>query len=179
MIKESIIMPTLLLLAFLLHEPAFPPTPRASEADSVTVYLFLLEECKITQAYTDRLGELYREFAGPGIGLIGLFPNPVSEDGAVAEFASKYALPFPCTREAAMSRAIDFGVSVTPEVVVYDETTGQVRYQGRIDNLFERVGKRRRVVSSHDLRDALLALREGREVARSRTTAVGCLLPRD
>lgn len=78
-----------------------------------------------------------------------------------------------------MSKAIDFGVSVTPEVVVYDETTGQVRYQGRIDNLFERVGKRRRVVSSHDLRDALLALREGREVARSRTTAVGCLLPRD
>jgi hypothetical protein len=67
-------------------------------------------------------------------------------------------------------------VTVTPEVVVFDETAGRVLYQGRIDNLFERVGKRRRVVTLHELKDALDAIRNNIPVPVARTTAVGCLL---
>ena len=170
-------MPLLLLLLSLFRGPDIPVAEPPAPGDSLTVYLFLLEDCKITQAYTDRLGELCREFAGPGMGFIGLFPNPVSEEATIDAFAARYGLPFPCTLEGAMARARDFRVRVTPEVVVYDERARAVRYQGRIDDLFVRVGKRRRVVGSHDLRDALLALREGRPVERQRTPAVGCLLP--
>jgi len=167
----------LLLLCALLGGPDRELRMTTPPGDSLTVYLFLLEDCKITQAYTDRLGELCREFAGPGMGFIGLFPNPVSDEATIDAFATRYGLPFPCTLEGAMARARDFRVRVTPEVVVYDERARAVRYQGRIDDLFVRVGKRRRVVGSHDLRDALLALKEGRPLERQRTPAVGCLLP--
>lgn len=110
------------------------------------VYLFLLEDCKITQAYTDELQKIYQTFAGDSIRFTGFFPNPVSEDSTMQVFIKKYELPFVCTREGACEQAKRFGVTVTPEVAVYESTHQTVVYQGRIDNLFERVGQRREVL---------------------------------
>lgn len=140
------------------------------------VYLYLLEDCKITQAYTDKLQEIYQTFANDSIRFTGFFPNPVSEDATMQAFVEKYQLPFVCTREGAYSSARRFGVTVTPEVVVYDSTHQEVVYQGRIDNLFERVGQRRRVVTSHDLVSALTCIQQNKPVKPSRTQAVGCFL---
>jgi hypothetical protein len=145
-------------------------------SDSFTVCFFLLEDCMITQAYTDVMQSLYNEYANDSIGFWGGFPNPVSADTSVKAFVKKYGLPFTCSIEGADQRARAFGVTVTPEVVVFDETAGRVLYQGRIDNLFERVGKRRRVVTLHELKDALDAIRNNIPVPVARTTAVGCLL---
>ena len=38
-------------------------------------------------------------------------------------------------------------------------------------------GKRRRIVTEHDLRDALDAVLAGKPVAKSRTRAIGCFIP--
>lgn len=149
-----------------------PPLP----ADSFTVCFFLLEDCMITQAYTDVLQSLYEEYANDSIGFWGGFPNPVSAEASMEAFVKKYGVPFICTIEGAAQRATAFGVSVTPEVVVFNETEARIVYQGRIDNLFERVGKRRRVVTLHELKDALDAVRANVAVPMARTTAVGCLL---
>lgn len=140
------------------------------------VYLFLLEDCKITQAYTDELQKIYQAFAGDSIRFTGFFPNPVSEDSTMQAFIEKYELPFVCTRKGAYELAQRFGVAVTPEVVVYNSTHDAVVYQGRIDNLFERVGQRRRVVTSHDLVSALTCIQQNEPVKPSRTKAVGCFL---
>ncbi len=145
-------------------------------AATYNVYLFLLEDCKITQAYTDELQKLYRQFSNDSIHFTGLFPNPVSQDATMQAFAEKHALPFVCTREGAYELAKRFGVAVTPEVVVYDSTHQAVIYQGRIDNLFERVGQRRRVVTSHELESALSCIEQNKPVKPSRTKAVGCFL---
>lgn len=144
--------------------------------DSLAVYFFLLEDCKITQAYPQVMREVYQEFAQDGVGFVGYFPSRVSQDATVQEFARKYQLPFPCTRTDAYEQAKRFGVSVTPEVVVYDVAQDAVAYQGRIDNLYEQVGRRRRVVTSHDLLQALRCLRAGCLVSPARTQAVGCFL---
>lgn len=140
------------------------------------VYLFLLEDCKITQAYTDELQKIYQAFACDSIRFTGFFPNPISEDSTMEAFIKKYELPFVCTREGAYELAKRFGVTVTPEVVVYDSTHQTVVYQGRIDNLFERVGQRRRIVTSHDLVSVLTSIQQNKPVKSSRTKAVGCFL---
>lgn len=150
----------------------------AQPRDSFTVYFFLLEDCKITQAYTDRLAEIYAQYAGDSIGFVGHFPNPLSTDTTAAAFQAAYALPFPCTVSQSASLAASLGVTVTPEVVLFNETKRKTCYQGRIDNLYERVGERRRVVTSFELEAALHAVRHGREVPIPRTQAVGCFLPK-
>lgn len=140
------------------------------------VYLFLLEDCKITQAYTAKLQYLHQAFSSDSIRFTGFFPNPVSEDATMQAFVEKYKLPFHCTRAGAYDLAKRFGVSVTPEVVVYNETRDSVYYQGRIDNLFERVGQRRQVVTSHELEAALYSIQNNKPVPITRTKAVGCFL---
>ncbi|MDX2136188.1 MAG: hypothetical protein SFV52_15490 [Saprospiraceae bacterium] len=146
-------------------------------ADSLTLYLFLLEDCKITQAYTDRLHDIYDRYNPQGIRFVGLFSNPISNDTTVAAFTAKYGIPFPCRIDDRAEKARALGVTVTPEVVLYDERNHAILYQGRIDNLYERVGQRRQVVTSFELEAALYAVTSGRPVPIPRTQAVGCYLP--
>jgi hypothetical protein len=51
-----------------------------------------------------------------------------------------------------------------------------VKYRGRIDNQYAALGKPRRVVTVHDLRDALDALVAGRPVVHPETEAFGCVI---
>jgi len=51
---------------------------------------------------------------------------------------------------------------------------GKTLYQGRINDLYLGPTKRQREVKTHDLRDALTAIREGKPVANPRTEAMGC-----
>ena len=158
------------LFAFWIGSVA--PSPK----DSYQVYLFLLEDCMITQAYTDKLQEIHDKYESGNIRFTGYFPNPVSTDSTMQSFVQKYNLPFPCTMAGAYDLAKCYGVTVTPEVVVYNETRDSVYYQGRIDNLFERVGQRRVVVTSSELEAALKAIQNNKPVTIPRTTAVGCFL---
>ena len=144
------------------------------KTDSFTVYYFLLEDCKISQAYTNRIAELYATYHCDSIGFVALFPNSISNDSTVLEFYQKYELPMLATKQAAYERAQQFAIKVTPEVVVYNESRQQIVYQGRIDNLFERIGQRRKVVNSHDLANALQQIQRGETIVVSRTKPVGC-----
>ena len=67
------------------------------------------------------------------------------------------------------------GVTVTPSAALVDHS-GQVRYRGRIDNLYVALGRPRRVVTVHDLEDAIRAVVGGRPVALAETPAVGCAI---
>ena len=144
------------------------------KTDSFTVYYFLLEDCKISQAYTNRIAELYATYHCDSIGFVALFPNSISNDSTVLEFYQKHELPMLATKQAAYERAQQFAIEVTPEVVVYNESRQQIVYQGRIDNLFERIGQRRKVVNSHDLANALQQIQRGETIVVSRTKPVGC-----
>jgi hypothetical protein len=149
----------------------------AQQRDSFTVYLFLLEDCKITQAYTDKISDIYGNYVCDSIGFIALFPNPVSSDTTVADFREKYQLPVRCTTLEARLKALLYGITITPEVAIVNETTQELLYRGRIDNMFERVGERRRVVTSFELEAALYAIRHCKDIPVPRTMATGCFLP--
>lgn len=166
----------IILLIALLPGMAKSMTPSHPSSDSFTVYLFLLEDCKITQAYADKMQSIYAEYAKDSIGFQGFFPNPISVDSSMQAFIQKYNIPFACTRTHAYARAKQLGVTVTPEVVVYNETRQTIVYQGRINNLYERVGQRRQVVTSHELEAALYSIRNNKPVPIPKTTAIGCFL---
>lgn len=150
----------------------------AQNRNRFTVYFFLLEDCKITQAYTDRIVEIHNQYAGDSIGFVALFPNPISSDSSAAAFREKYQIPFTCTVDKADWIADSLGITVTPEVAVINGSTNEMLYRGRIDNMYERVGERKRVVTSFELEAALHAIRNHKEVPIARTRATGCFLPK-
>ena len=144
--------------------------------ESYSVYFFLGEECIISQQYTLLLKRLFDEYANEEISFTGLFPNPSSNDKKIAIFKEKYQLPFELKHDALQREMDRFGVQVTPEVVVFQHRENKVIYQGRIDNTFYKIGKRRTITTTSELEDVLKLINNKKIVEANKTEAIGCLI---
>jgi hypothetical protein len=103
-------------------------------------------------------------------------PSPRVLDDQVRAHLDAYkyaAMPAAIDRDRSASTAAE--ATITPTAVIVDRA-GELRYRGRIDNLYAALGKTRQVVTSHDLRDALDAVLAGRAVQRPDTEAIGCFI---
>ncbi len=140
------------------------------------VYIFLMEDCKICQSYTPTLKELHQTFAREGFDFIGVFPNASSSPESMLSFQKTYALPFPVKLDTGNKISRALGARLTPEVFVVDNASNKILYQGRIDNAFFKLGQKRRVITTHELQDALEALKRKQPVAVAKTEAVGCFI---
>jgi len=106
----------------------------AQEADNkYTVYLFLGEDCKICQYYAPLMHELDSLYASDSLSFVGLFPNRYSTEEGITEFKNDHDLSFQLKREYFGTKTKAFEVTITPEVIVYDEEREQVLYKGRLD----------------------------------------------
>ena len=139
------------------------------------IYIFMGETCPVSRHYTLTLKELHTEYASEKLEFIGVFPNRLSTPATIAAFKEKYALPFTCIGDSSHTWVNRLGATITPEVVVAD-TSHTAIYRGRIDNTFASLGKRRRIVTAHDLADVLKALKDEKTPAFRQTQAIGCII---
>ena len=161
----------LLTLLYLVLSSSF--VARAS--DSLSLYLFLLDDCIICQDYTPELNDLYETY-GEEIDFVGYFPNFSSKQKKIDSFRVKYGIEFPLKSDYFKSQCAKYGATITPEVILYNHTTESVIYKGRIDNKFYKLGRRRNVVTKHELRDALEAVLNHKPVTFKETEAIGCYI---
>lgn len=167
----------LLLLGGLTLVPSqLMSKPPADSQDSITVYIFLHESCVISQYYTLPLREMHEQYGSDKLQFVGLFPNLSSQPAQIEAFRETYQIPFALKPDYFHQKMEAFGAAVTPEVVVYNETKQQILYKGRIDDAYARVGQKKRVVSSSELKDVLEAIQNDQEIKVSATTAVGCFI---
>jgi peroxiredoxin len=152
------------------------PAASLEEQSTYKVYVFLSEECIISQSYALELRQLHEVYGCTQFEFIGVFSNPASTPEKMAAFKAEYAFPFDFKLDRQQQLKDKFGVELTPEVVVVDAKTEGVIYQGRIDNTFYRVGRRRRVTTSEELAQVLAALSTGNEVPVSEAPTVGCFI---
>jgi len=136
----------------------------------------MAEECTICQAYTPLMTELHDTYASEQISFVGLFPNRFSKKETIELFKEKYNLPFPLKREYFQTKTKKFGAEITPEVVVFNESTETILYKGRIDNMFVRIGKRRTVVTENELQMVLSQIKENVPISVEQKDAIGCYI---
>jgi len=161
----------------LLYVLAFPVFGLGQvETPSLSVYYFLAEDCVICQQYTSYLNTLFHEYAGEEVEMIGYFPNSFSKKQKIAAFQQKYQVAMPLKTDYFQTKAQQFQIRVTPEVVVFDHVNQLVLYQGRIDNTFYKLGRRRRVTTTNDLEEVLIAWKKGEPITPQRTEPIGCLI---
>ena len=144
--------------------------------DSITVYIFLHESCLISQYYTLPLREMHEEYASETLQFVGLFPNNSSLPDSIQAFKESFDIPFELSTDYDHTKKKAFGATITPEVVVYNESQQKILYKGRIDNTYARVGQRRQVTSTSELKDVLEALRTHIPIQVEETQAVGCFI---
>jgi len=146
-------------------------------ASKATVLVFVDTECPIANAMAPELERIHHEFQAKGVRMFRVYAGPGYEPSAITQHAQDFGYTFPAVADVDLALVKHTGARVTPEAVVYD-VDGALRYRGRINNLFEDLGVRRRTITEHDLRNALEALLEHRDIPRAETPAVGCYLPK-
>jgi len=147
----------------------------SSQSDSLSLYLFLLDDCPICVDYTSTLNDLYEEY-GDSIEFVGYFPNFTSKPEKIQRFKETYGIQFKLDTDYYKTQASRWRATITPEVILYNHSKSQIVYRGRIDNKFVKLGRRRYVVTQHDLRDALRYCRSDNNMRIESTKPVGCYI---
>ena len=145
-------------------------------AKEILVLFFVTSDCPISNGYAPDIQRLCADYRSRGVACSLVYEDPDIDPAAVRKHLEAYrygGIPHTIDRDRTIARRVN--ASVTPQAVVID-AKGDLRYRGRIDNRYADFGKPRRVVTLHDLRDALDAVLAGRPVAHAETPAVGCFI---
>ena len=141
-----------------------------------TAVVFYSTECPISNEYSPALVAIAGSHPSSAFSMVGVCVDPDLSAADVARHAREFGLKFPVVSDRDGAIAARFGARVTPEAFVIDPD-GKVRYRGRIDDQYAARGKRNANPKSADLRDAVSAVLEGREVAVDHSEAIGCPVP--
>ena len=141
-----------------------------------TVFAFLGTQCPLAKQYTYRLNELDREFRDQGIRFVAIDANVQDSLTEMAAHARRFEMGYPFLKDPAQHVADLLGVTRTPEVCVID-ADHILRYRGRIDDQYG-IGFAKDKAVQEELKDAVNAILESKEIAVPMTTASGCLIGR-
>src|SRR4051812_12818781 len=150
-----------------VYEPLNPGESRAN------VLFFIRTDCPISNGYAPEITRLQKQYGPEKINFYLVYAVRDLNDSAAREHMKEYKLSGPAIidRKHGLVKAV--GATVTVEAAVIGRE-GKLLYLGRIDDLYAGLGKPRTVSTTHDLRDALDAVVQGKEPKVSRTEAVGC-----
>ena len=144
---------------------------------NLTVYIFLSETCPICQSVTTELKKLHTQYLSDNIRFVGVFPDKFnSSEASRKAYAKKYGISFDLQADSAYQLTSRFKATITPEVVILDNSNQTIVYRGKVDNSFASIGKRRTVITEHYLRSALLHWSEGKHDLIVNTEPVGCFI---
>jgi thiol-disulfide isomerase/thioredoxin len=154
----------------------FDPSGRA------TVVFFVATDCPISNSYAPVIQRVCREYGPRGVECsliyedVDTHPTPAHLDESVRTHLHAFGYTgFSAVVDRDRTAATRAKATVTPQAFVIDRS-GEIRYRGRIDNLYAAFGKTRQQVTSHDLRDALEAVLTGGKVLHPETEALGCFI---
>ena len=139
----------------------------------VLVVIFSCNHCPYVKAYEERMVSIQRDFAGKGVQLVAINSNDEKaypEDGfpEMVKRSKERGFNFPYLRDESQKVVEAYGGVCTPHVFAFD-VSRNLRYRGRIDD-----SKDASKVTSHDLRNALDDLTNGKSVRVPDTRPFGC-----
>ncbi len=148
----------------------------------VLMVIFTCNHCPTAQAYEQRIVQMHADFKDRGVALVAISPNdPLAvrldelgytdlsdslEEMKIRAKQRGFRFPYLYDGEKQEVSAA-YGVLATPHVFIFDQNR-ELRYQGRIDD------SEVKTVRSHDSRNALEALLDGKPVPVPQTRVFGC-----
>ncbi len=137
--------------------------------------MFICNHCPYVKHVADELARLGRDYEGRGVGIVAINSNDVanypddSPEKMKQEKAERgYSFPYLFDETQEVARA--YHAACTPDFFLFDADRKLV-YRGQLDD--SRPGSEV-AVTGRDLRAALDALLEGRDVPREQKPSMGC-----
>lgn len=138
------------------------------------VLVFTNTSCPIVQRYLPVLNRLDADYRAKGVQFVAVNVGPDDSIIDMATQAVQHECTFPFVKDFDQMTVKALGVERTPEVVVLDATK-TIRYRGRIDDRY-RLGGTRDEPTREDLKLALDAIVDGKEVEVKTTPVDGCAI---
>ncbi len=140
-----------------------------------TVLLFVRTDCPIANKGAPEINRIAKEFTPRGVRFFLVYADDDITPDKIVEHRKSFELEIPWVIEGVPALIARSGATVTPEAAVFNSGR-EVVYLGRINDQFAGFGQQRAHVATHDLRDALNAVLEGKRPSQARTKAVGCYI---
>jgi hypothetical protein len=144
-------------------------------AADVQVFLFVRTDCPITNRYAPEMRRIAQEFQGRHVAFYLVYPDPKENKRAIENHMAEYQFPGTPLRDPDHELEERAHATTAPEAAVFDPA-GNLKYHGRVDDLWVSPGKSRPAAQIHDLEDAISAVLAGKPVAHPETRAIGCSL---
>lgn len=140
------------------------------------VLVFVTDQCPIANRYAPEIQRIEAEFGKKGVGFSLVYLGSPKYASEYRKHWKEFGYQIPGFMDPELKWVKATGVTVTPEVVVFD-AGWRMKYRGRIDNQNVEHGKVREGYR-RDLRVALDEILAGLPVSQPTTAAVGCIIPR-
>jgi hypothetical protein len=151
-------------------------TPLAQPDKKATVFIFILPDCPISNAYAPEIKRICKDYESKKIAVFLIHADPDVTAEQAKKHAKEYGYTCPVLLDPTQVLVKRTGVTIAPEVAVLG-SDGKALYRGRIDDWYVEVGKRRAEPTQRDLRNALDAILQGKAPPITLTKAIGCYLP--
>jgi thiol-disulfide isomerase/thioredoxin len=137
--------------------------------------MFICNHCPYVKHIREQLVEVAKEYQNKGFTFIAINSNDVSThpDDApmkMKEVAEQFNFPFPYLFDGSQEVAKSYRAACTPDLYVFDEQRELV-YRGQFDNSRPGNGE---PVTGKDLKNALDAIIENRELSSVQKPSMGC-----
>lgn len=141
------------------------------------IVAFTCNHCPFAKMYESRIQDLDKQFASKGFPVIAISsndPGSVPEDSweNMVALAKDHHYSFPYLFDASQAVAKAYGATNTPHIFVLNKENGKliVKYVGSIDDNPQDAA----AAKKHYVADAVNALLAGKDVAVTKTKAIGC-----
>jgi thiol-disulfide isomerase/thioredoxin len=151
-----------------------PVDPLKLAGGKVVVLVFVRTDCPISNRYAPTIQKLSAEHEGKATFWL-VYPSKSESADVIRRHEREYGYKIPALRDPQHVLVKESMVQITPEVAVFDAQRHLV-YHGRIDNLYEDIGRARSVATAHELDDAITAALSGKSLDVSATHGVGCYI---
>jgi thiol-disulfide isomerase/thioredoxin len=151
-----------------------PVNPLEAAGGKVVVLVFVRTDCPVSNRYAPTIQKLSAAHEGKASFWL-VYPSRSESAEAIRTHDREYGYKIPSLRDPQKALVKESQAQITPEGAVFDGK-GHLVYHGRIDNLYEEVGRARTVATTHELEDAIEAALSGKSVPASSTHAVGCYI---
>ena len=142
-----------------------------------TAVIFMLSDCPATQDYTLTLNILAEKY-GDKVAFLGIIPGKFATIDEMRDFEKTYKIKFRLLQDPEMKVTAHLGGKIAPSCLVVDRNGNNV-YNGRIDDWFYSLGKKRQVIKEDNLDNAIRHVLYKEKLIRAQADAFGCILHYD
>lgn len=140
------------------------------------ILLFVSPECPLCQSYSLTIRQLFEKYQSKGFEFVAIVSGTDFSKDEIIKYRNSYGLKgIPFCVDPSYSFSKQMQATITPEVFVVTQNK-EIVYSGRIDNWAYELGKKRTVITEHDLANVLENLNKGIAVKPYQTKAVGCFI---